>query len=117
MCWWTFERVGARPCKASFPELAAIHREFSGRGLQIVAVSVDEKTASYAAWVKRFQSPFVVVRDAAHSLVAEAQAPAMPTSCLIDRRGVVRFVHAGFRGDATVTQLRAQITQLLEEKP
>ena len=48
-------------------------------------------------------------------MVAAVKAPAMPTSYLVDRRGVVRFVHRGFYGERTATELRAQIKQLTEE--
>ena len=38
----------------------------------------------------------------------------MPTSYLIDRDGVIRYVHTGFRkGD--VNEIRAQITKLLAD--
>ena len=40
----------------------------------------------------------------------------MPTSYLIDRRGVLRAVHSGFYGAETVRALRAEIIRLLEEK-
>ena len=57
------------------------------------------------------------MRDGAQKLVAEVQVPAMPTSYLIDRHGVLRAVHSGFHGADTVRSLREEIIRLLEEKP
>ena len=50
------------------------------------------------------------------ALVAAMQAPTMPTSYLIDRRGVVRFRHEGFHGPATIASYIQQIEQLLNER-
>jgi hypothetical protein len=44
------------------------------------------------------------------------KVPAMPTSYLIDRKGVLRAVHSGFHGAETVRSLREEIVKLLEEK-
>ena len=104
------------PCKASFPAFARIHADFSGRGLTIVAVSVDEKTSAYAAFVKRMQPPFAVLHDAGQKLVSTVNVPAMPTSYLLDRDGRVRFIHQGFHGSETEAELRKEITTLLADK-
>ena len=56
------------------------------------------------------------MRDGAQRLVADVQVPAMPTSYLIDRKGVLRAVHSGFHGADTVRGLREEIIRLLEEK-
>jgi Peroxiredoxin len=104
------------PCKASFPAFARLHEEFGVRGLAIVAVSVDEKRAAYAAFVKKLAPPFATVRDAGHSLASAVGVPAMPTTYLVDRAGRVRFVHRGFHGSASERELRAQIEALLAER-
>lgn len=103
------------PCKASFPAFARLHTDFASRGLAIVAISVDEKSVAYAAFVKKLQPPFVTLLDADHRLVQALKVPAMPTSYLIGRDGRVRFVHAGFHGAATEQELRSQIESLLAE--
>lgn len=104
------------PCKASFPAFARLQADYAGRGLVIVAVSVDEKPAAYRAFVDRWRPPFAVVRDEQQKLVRAVKVPAMPTSYLLDRSGRVRFVHAGFHGESTEQDLRRQIEALLGEK-
>lgn len=104
------------PCKASFPAFARLHEEFASRGLTIVAVSVDEKPAAFAAFVKKWRPPFATLRDDRHKLASKVKVPAMPTSYLLDRGGRVRFVHRGFHGDASESELRAHIEALLEEE-
>lgn len=101
------------PCKASFPAFARLHTEFGGRGLVIVAISVDEKPAAFTAFVKKQQPPFATLLDGSHKLVETLRVPAMPTSYLIGRDGRLRFVHAGFHGAATEQELHSQIENLL----
>jgi thiol-disulfide isomerase/thioredoxin len=104
------------PCHDSFRVLSAVQADLASRGLSVVAVSVDEKRAAYEAFARRMKPGFAIVRDVNHKLVTDVKVPTMPTSYLIDRRGVVRFVHAGFHDD-TEKLLRAEIAVLLEEKP
>ena len=103
------------PCKASFPALARLHKKFEPRGLVIVAVSVDEKPAAYAAFLKKMQPPFVVAHDHEQKLVNAVKVPTMPTSYLIGRDGRVRFVHRGFHGSTTEAELRRNIESMLNE--
>ncbi len=105
------------PCKASFPLLGALQREWGPEGVTVIGVSVDEKKSTYEGFLSRQQPPFVTVRDAQQRLVKRVRVPKMPTTYLIDRKGVVRFVHEGFQGDATERSLRAHVRQLLDEAP
>ena len=105
------------PCKASFPVYSRLQREFADRGLVIVGVSVDDQASSYAAFVAAARPSFATLLDSRHRLVGEVQVPTMPTSYLIDRSGRVRFMHAGFHGEATERELRREVTALLDEKP
>jgi thiol-disulfide isomerase/thioredoxin len=102
------------PCKASFPAMAKLYGDYASRGLQIVAVSIDEKPAAAVAFWKKMSPPFIALHDRDQKLVQEVVVPTMPTSYLVDRDGHVRFVHAGFHGD--VTELRKEIESLLGGK-
>jgi thiol-disulfide isomerase/thioredoxin len=103
------------PCKASFPAYSELQRELAARGFVLLAVSVDKTRAPYDEFLKRYAPAFPTVRDGTQKLVAEVRVPAMPTSYLIDRKGVLRAVHSGFHGVATVDSLRQEIIRLLEE--
>jgi thiol-disulfide isomerase/thioredoxin len=104
------------PCKASFPMMAKLYRDFAAQGLVIAAVSVDDKSAAALAFVRKLAPPFATLHDREHTLVKNVAVPTMPTSYLVGRDGRVRFVHPGFQGDATERELRRQIESLLAEK-
>ncbi len=105
------------PCKASFPAYAKLQADYAGRGLVIVAVSVDENASAYAAFVRRFHPPFAAVRDAGQQLVRTVSVPTMPTCYLVGRDGRVRFMLSGFHGDETERTLRHEIDALLSQNP
>lgn len=102
------------PCKASFPAMAKLYDEYSSHGLQIIAVSIDEKPAAAVAFWKKMAPPFVALHDRDQKLVEQVQVPTMPTSYLLDREGHVRFIHGGYHGD--LTELRHEIETLLAAK-
>jgi len=104
------------PCKASFPMMAKLQKDYAARGLVIVAVSVDEKPAAAAAFAKKLAPTFPTVHDRTQKLVTAVVAPTMPTSYLIGRDGRVRFRHEGYHGDVTERELRQEIETLLAEK-
>ena len=104
------------PCKASFPAMARLHKEYAARGLVIAAVSVDEKPAAAEAFAKKLAPPFPTLHDRSGKLVQQVNVPTMPTSYLLGRDARVRFIHVGFHGDATERELRKQIELLLAEK-
>jgi len=104
------------PCKESFPDYAKLYADYAPRGLVIVAVSVDEKPAAYAAFVKKLHPPFPALHDHDQQLVREVKVPTMPTSYLLGRDGRVRYVHQGFHGQETDRELRREIDALLAEK-
>ena len=85
-------------------------------GLTVLGVSVDEKKAAYEGFIRKHSPPFATVRDAEHRLVKTVQAPKMPTTYVVDRRGVVRYVHEGYHGETSVRLLREQVQGLLAEK-
>ena len=102
------------PCKASFPVLAGWHKDFVSRGFLVLGVSVDEETAAMNSFLSKNRVGFPVMHDASHKLVAAANVKTMPTSFLIDRKGVVRRVHNGFH-EKDRAPLEAEIVSLLAE--
>ena len=104
------------PCKASFPMMAQLHKDYAARGLVIAAVGVDEKPAAAVAFAKKLAPPFATLHDKEQKLVKQVVPPTMPTSYLIGRDGRVRFIHQGFHGDTTDRELRKEIESLLAEQ-
>ncbi len=103
------------PCKESFPDLAAIHRDYAARGVTVVAVSVDKNARAYEAFLKKYAPPFATVRDVRQEFVTAVGVPAMPTSLVVGRDGRVRAIFAGYHGEKTRAALRAALDAALTE--
>lgn len=84
------------PCRASFPFMADMVREF-GDDLTIVAINVDEQRADADGFLADFETPFDIVYDPAGTLASLFKVPGMPTSYLYDRNGQFIERHIGFR--------------------
>ena len=103
------------PCRVSFPQLEQLRAELGPRGFEVLAVNVDEVEADARRFLQQVPVSYPVVRDASGATPAAYGILGMPTGYLIDRDGLVRLVHQGYRrsdGEA----LRAQVLELLGEQ-
>jgi thiol-disulfide isomerase/thioredoxin len=84
------------PCRESFPVYERLSNKF-GSKLAVIAVSVDEDPGSIAQFVKDTGATFQIGWDDGQVVSKSYQPPTMPTSFVIDKSGIVRFMHSGFR--------------------
>jgi thiol-disulfide isomerase/thioredoxin len=100
------------PCRQELPVLQRLYERYRGDGFVIVGVNVDRERANMIEFVRRFRLSFPVVHDGAHRVADRYGPRTMPSSYLVDRAGVVRYVHKGFRAsDADV--IEAHVRELL----
>jgi thiol-disulfide isomerase/thioredoxin len=103
------------PCRQSLPSLDALYRELGGQGFAVLAVNVDAYIDEAKAFLKAYPVSYPVLRDPANRLPADYGVKGMPTAFLLDKQGIVRGIHEGFRiGDAP--GIRAEILNLLAEE-
>jgi peroxiredoxin len=104
------------PCAKSFPFMNDLDRDLKDKGLQILGVNLDQVPEDAKTFLAKYPANFTVVSDADEKCARDFDVKAMPSSYLVDRNGVIRHVHLGFRqGEAK--ELRVIAEQLLEEKP
>jgi cytochrome c biogenesis protein CcmG, thiol:disulfide interchange protein DsbE len=103
------------PCKQSFPWMQAMQDTYRGQGLTVIAVNLDMERADANKFLNRFRPTFEVLFDPKGSLAAIYKVHAMPSSLLIDRHGVTRFTHEGFR-PVDAAAYETQVQELLAEK-
>jgi peroxiredoxin len=100
------------PCTTSLPMLEELRREFPADAFQILAVNVDKDPGKARAFLARFPIGYPSVSDPEGKLPETYGLSTMPSSYLIDRQGVVRYVHEGFR-PKDIDEIRARIRELL----
>jgi len=104
------------PCRQSFPWMNQALARFKSRGLEIIAVNVDAKTADAQAFLEKIPARFTVAFDPAGATPAAYGLKGMPTSFLIGADGKILMVHASFK-EQDRGELEARIEQALAAKP
>ena len=108
------------PCKKSFPKLQELNVKYKSQGFEIVGVSEDDDDSGLAAFLTETGAKFRVGLDPGKAggvaIVDQYKWDgfSMPSSVLIDKKGVVRYVHAGFH-DGDEAEFDKKISELLKE--
>lgn len=97
------------PCREELPVLERLYRQYRGQGLVVVGVNVDREERNMRDFLTRVRVSFPVAHDVRHEVAGRYSPPTMPTSYIVDRHGVVRHVHRGFRArDASMIESHVQ---------
>jgi cytochrome c biogenesis protein CcmG/thiol:disulfide interchange protein DsbE len=102
------------PCRTSIPALDTLYRDFHERGLEVLAINVDERRKDADSFLAGHQYLMPIIFDAGGKSPRDAGVYGMPTSFLVDRSGTIRFVHRGY-SDKVLESYRREILQLLAE--
>lgn len=100
------------PCKEELPLLDELAERLHGQDIDIIAVSIDEDKAAMneflslkKAWKLR------LAHDPQHVVPGMLKPDKMPSSYVIDRRGVLHAIHGGFnRGD--IARIESELKDL-----
>ncbi len=85
------------PCADEMPVLESLYAELHDQGFTVVGVSQDSTAANIQTFLGRVHVSFPIVHDSGHAVAGRYHPDHMPTSYIVDRHGVVRYVHGGFR--------------------
>lgn len=94
----TFWGTWCPPCRDEFPELAAAHRKYRDRGLEVVAVNQRDQELSerdVATFVEEFAVEFTIALDPRGRSRRSYRLVALPTTVFVDADGVMRTIHSG----------------------
>jgi cytochrome c biogenesis protein CcmG, thiol:disulfide interchange protein DsbE len=103
------------PCRQSFPWMQSLKDAYEKQGLLVIAVNLDQDRADAERFLARFHPTFDVRFDPQGESAERFKVQGMPTSVIIDRHGVVRFTHIGFR-PVDQAAYEDQLRQVLAEK-
>ena len=108
--WGTF----CDPCKKSFPKLQDLNTKFAASGLQIIGISEDEADDKdkIPGFGDTYGAKFAVGWDTDKTIARSYEPKTMPSSYIIDKKGVVRFVHVGYH-DGEEVEVEKEIKELL----
>jgi peroxiredoxin len=100
------------PAKQSIPKLEELSHRFGPRGFQVQALFVDDEPTSVKEFGATYGATFPIAWDEDKKVAAQMMPSSMPTMFILDRDGVVRFIHRGYH-DGAETDLAREIESLL----
>ncbi len=102
------------PCIQSFSFMTQLTHDFKEKGLHVIGVNLDEDQQDAKDFLIQHPVNFSVLMDETKQCAQDFGVIAMPSTYIIDKNGLVRHIHRGFRtGEAD--KLRHLIKQLLAE--
>jgi peroxiredoxin len=110
--WGTF----CEPCKKSFPKLQDLSTKYAASGLRIVGISEDEADdkEKIPGFADTYGAKFTLGWDEDKSIARAYKPETMPSSFLIDKKGVIRFAHVGYH-DGEEAKVEREVKELLEQ--
>jgi cytochrome c biogenesis protein CcmG/thiol:disulfide interchange protein DsbE len=102
------------PCKAVIPAMNDLHQELQAKGVEVLAINVDERRRNAEAFLAETPHTLRVLLDAKMTAADAFQVRQIPTAFLIDRAGVIRYTHEGYTVE-TIGTFRSEIGALLAE--
>ena len=87
-----------KPCKEEFPYLINMYNGLKDTSFMVVAVNVDNDKEKLNNFISNLgaEVPFTIIFDKEGKLPDLYKLDAMPTSFIIDKKGVIKFKHTGF---------------------
>jgi len=118
-----FWATHCEPCLKEIPYLVDIQDDYSKKNVQVVGVSLDRSTSKTKSKAEELKVNYPVPLDPGGAkLVSKYKVMRIPVTYIIDKKGIIRYVHSGFplRDEAAqkrqIGEMRKQIDKLLAEK-
>ncbi len=103
------------PCLKSLPLLEELRKEFPAGEVQFLAINLDTELEKARRFLGKHPIGYPSATDPEGRLPETFEVKTMPTSFLIDRDGVVRYIHRGFR-ESDIQEIRKQIRKFVETR-
>ena len=102
------------PCRQSFPLYEQLRSELPAQDFTLLAINLDEMSAGPAAFLEEHPVSYTSLADPEGGVAKAFGLIGMPSAFLIDRDGIVRKRHTGFK-PADIESLRVEIRGLIAE--
>lgn len=103
------------PCRQEFPLLDTIHKKYRKLGFTVIGLNVEPDAKDAEEFLKQNPVSFPIVYDPNDDVSKRYGIGGMPSVALIDRKGIVRWMHKSYvPGDEN--EYMNQVRSLLAEK-
>lgn len=101
------------PCRKAFPFMDELQKEYEKEGLVVLAVNQDTKPSLAINFLKKNKSNLTSLFDKNGQVSSAYELRGMPSSFLIDKKGVIHSSHVGFN-DSKIKKIREEVKRLLQ---
>ena len=100
------------PCKKSLPELNKMYAEYKALGFEVIAINLDENPEDAKSFLNKYPVDYTVLKDSTGKIAEKFDVQAMPSSVLVDKKGVIRVNHKGYK-NGDIDKLKKAVKLLL----
>jgi peroxiredoxin len=102
------------PCRQEMPILEQLNHQYRNKGVALIGVNVEPDSTAAANWLKATPVTFPILFDVDSSVSKLYEVQGMPNTVILDRKGIVRYIHRGYSPGAENEYLD-QIRTLIRE--
>jgi len=102
------------PCRQEMPILEQLNHQYHNKGVALIGVNVEPDTDAATAWLKATPVTFPILYDVDSKVSKLYEVQGMPNTVILDRKGIVRYIHRGYSPGAEneyLDQIRALIRE------
>ncbi|QFU77225.1 TlpA family protein disulfide reductase [Halioglobus maricola] len=85
------------PCRQEMPELERLQQQYHDLGFTVFGINVEQDREAADRTLKDIPVTFPVLFDVENTVSETYGVDAMPATVLVDRNGVIRFAHRGYK--------------------
>ncbi|WP_100658496.1 TlpA family protein disulfide reductase [Alteromonas flava] len=85
------------PCREELPAMEALQQKYQDLGFTVLAVNVDDQPEKANILLDDIKVSFPVLFDSAGEVSQRYDVSAMPTTVFVDRNGLARLTHKGYK--------------------
>jgi peroxiredoxin len=102
------------PCRQEMPILEQLNHQYHNKGVALIGVNVEPDSNAANTWLKATPVTFPILYDVDSKVSKLYEVQGMPNTVILDRKGVVRYIHRGYAPGAENEYLD-QIRTLIRE--
>ena len=110
----TFWASWCGPCRIELPHFQRLQQDIGKDKMTILAVSADSKLEDVSSFSTEFKLDIPMLFDPGLKVNQLYRIRAMPTTFIIDRGGVIRHIHMGFK-ESTLSLYETELHALINE--
>lgn len=93
--WLTFGATWCADCRAEAPDIQAAYERYRGQGLALLAISIEEDSATVRTYADRVGLTYPTIADPRNQIASMFGIYGIPTHYFVGRDGIVQEIRIG----------------------